>query len=562
MTSSRTKALLSAACALAWLAGAALAEAPNPGAPPAAGSAPAEPGIESQPLAVPEAQLIGLLDSEKSGFARDLWVGASPSLVEALLPKLPMGQTSPAMADLARRLLLSRADPPQGAGKRRSLLSARLERLVALGDFASVEPLAQMVPGELASAEVLAPRVDVLLYQGTDKEACALAERARGRGGEAHWTKRLAYCDALAGKVAEARMGVDVLAGTGDEDAAFASLMARLVDKAKVAEVSPEAPSAVHFALLRQTGAGLAASAIERASPGFLMAWAGYEKAPAPQRIAAGERAASAGVLSTTALLGLYSALPVKPQRLAAPYDGKPLAGAEGAAFAVQRVAISDDAGERAKLIAAALKSAQGRGVLPALASAFAPDLAAIPATDELAEMGATLATGEVLAGNSRAARRWLDIVRTKGPREGALALRSLLTVAGQEADLSWSASDMAARVHGAAPENRARAGLEWEIAGAFGLNDGGGVSPTISEGPLTMPGVAPIPAVLEGLEDASAQNHLGASVLYALAALGETGPRGAHPLAISAVVRALKRVGLDAEARGIAAEALAWRMP
>ncbi|MFO1186188.1 MAG: hypothetical protein U1E87_01235 [Alphaproteobacteria bacterium] len=386
---------------------------------------------------------------------------------------------------------------------------------------------------------------------------------ARGRASDAPWTKRLAYCDALAGKVAEARMSVDVLADTGDGDPAFASLMARFVDKAKVAEVSPDAPSAVHFALLRQTGAGARARRSTGPARGFSASWAGYDKAPVMQRIAAGERAASAGVLSTTALLGLYRALPMKPQRLAAPYDGKPLSGVDSVAFAVQRVAMSDDAGERAKLIAAALRSARDRGVLPAVAAAFAPDLAAIPATDELADLGGTLATGEALAGNSRSARRWLDIVRAHGPREGGFALRrSLLTAAGQESDLVWSANDLAARLHAAAPENRPRAGLEWEIASAFGLSDGGGISPTLAEGELAVAGVAPVPAVLEGLEDASAQNHVGATVLYALAALGETGPRAAHPIAISAVVRALRRVGLVSDAHAIATEALAWRMP
>ncbi|MFO1187990.1 MAG: hypothetical protein U1E87_11385, partial [Alphaproteobacteria bacterium] len=158
--------------------------------------------------------------------------------------------------------------------------------------------------------------------------------------------------------------------------------------------------------------------------------------------------------------------------------------------------------------------------------------------------------------------RRWLDIVRAHGPREGGFALRSLLTAAGQESDLVWSANDLAARLHAAAPENRPRAGLEWEIASAFGLSDGGGISPTLAEGELAVAGVAPVPAVLEGLEDASAQNHVGATVLYALAALGETGPRAAHPIAISAVVRALRRVGLVSDAHAIATEALAWRMP
>jgi hypothetical protein len=597
MTSSHNKAALTLACALALAASvqAALAEpqrapgtsdpvpanAPANLAPPAAlgqgkaaqppkggavaPPAPAADSVQSQPLSTPEAQLIGLIDGASGGFARDLWVGADRLLVEALLPRLPAAQGSPAMTDLMRRLLLSRADPPQGATRRLSLTAAKLDRLLAIGQLGTIEPLAQQVPNDLARPELLAPRVDALLYQGADGDACALAERARGRTDATAWTKRLAYCDALSGKVTEARISVDVLTDTGDEDPAFAALMARLVDKAKPTDVAPEHPSAVHFALLRQTGGGLADAALEHAAPDFLAAWAGFDKAPVAQRIAAGERAAASGALPAAALLSLYRAQPMKAQRLSAPFGAATLvAGVDGAAYAIQRVALSSDVNERAHLIAAALRSARERGVLPALAAAFGPDLAAIPATDDLVEIGSVLGACEALAGSAISSRRWLDLARAKGAAtaEPALALRSLLSVRGLGADIDWSPDEMLARLSGAGPTAQARAGLEWELLRPFGLAQSSAMFLTVIEGPLMAPGPAPIPAVLSGLEEASAQGQVGATILYALIALGDAGPRGAHPMAVTAVVRALKRAGLDSDARAIAAEALAWRMP
>jgi hypothetical protein len=526
---------------------------------------PAADSVQSQPLPTPEAQLIGLIDGASGGFARDLWLGADRLLVEALLPRLPAAQGSPAMTDLTRRLLLSRADPPRGATRRLSLTAAKLDRLLAIGQLGTIEPLAQQVPNDLARPEFLAPRVDALLYQGADGDACALAERARGRTDATAWTKRLAYCDALSGKVTEARISVDVLTDTGDEDPAFAALMARLVDKAKPTDVAPGRPGAVHFALLRQTGGGLADAALEHATPDFLAAWAGFDKAPVAQRIAAGERAAASGALPAAALLRLYRAQPMKAQRLSVPFAAKTLlAGVDGAAYAVQRVALSSDGNERAHLIAAALRSARERGVLPALAAALGPDLAALTASDELIELGSVLGACEALGGSAISSRRWLDLARARGAAaaEPALALRSLLSVRGLGADIDWSPDEMLARLRGAGPRDQARAGLEWELLRPFGLVDSSAMFLTVIEGPLMAPGPAPIPAVLEGLEEASAQGRVGSTVLYALIALGDAGPRGAHPAALSAAVRALKRVGLDSDARAIAAEALAWRMP
>jgi hypothetical protein len=579
MTSFRIKELLGAgALALGLITGALAAEAPHPAAPPpseptaqppqGAGSAPGAPapgGVETEPLATPESQLLGLIDSAHGGFSRDLWSGSDRQLIPILLARLPAAQSSPAMTGLARRLLLSRTDAPKGAEAGTGLTAVRLDRALAIGLIGTIEPLAQQVQSELARPEILGPRVDALLYQGADKDACALTERARGRTGDPRWIKRIAYCDALSGKVAEAHMGVDVLPDSGDADPAFASLMSRLVDKARVSTVSPEAPSAVHFALLRQTGDTLADAALTRAPPIFLLAWANYAKAPILQRVAAGERATASGIMQASVLLDLYRAVSIKPARLAAPFGKKTvMTGPDGAAYAIQRLARAKDVGERAHLMAAALRSGRDRGVLPAVAAALRPDLAGVAVADSLLDVGFTLATGEAMASGGTSARRWLTLARAKGgaSSEAAAALRSLLSARRVAADLDWTQADMLARIKGAAPANRPRALTEWSLLRPLGLGDSQTVLLTVLAGPLDATGAAPMPVVLDGLEAAARQGRVGEAALYCLTALGEAGPRGAHSVVLAAVVRALVQVGLEADARAIAGEALAWRMP
>lgn len=521
--------------------------------------------VQSQPLAVPQGQLVGLLDSGNGGFGRDLWAGSDRLLIETLLPRLPAAQGSPAMTDLERRLLLTRADPPQGQSRQVSLTASRLDRALAIGQFGTIEPLAQQAQPEIARPEVLGPRVDALLYQGTDKDACVLAERARGRSAEASWTKRLAYCDALSGKVAEARMSVDVLGDTGDADPAFSTLMGRILDKTKLATVSPDNPSAVHFALLRQTTGAINDASLDRASPAFLVAWSGFEKAPMAQRVAAAERAVSSGALPATALLKLYRAMPMKPQRLSAVYNTKKLlSGVDGAAYAVQRLAISTNEVERGHLITAALRSARDRGVLPGVVAALRADVSNVTANDSLIEIAPMLGAAEALGGSGNTARRWLDLARSKGVAgsEPALALRSLLSARGLHGDIDWTPDQFLQRLRGAKPADQSRVSYEWAVLRPLGLQQTSALFLARLEAPLSGVGAVPSLAVLEGLQDASDNGRVGETAIYALLALGPAGPRGAQPLALAAAVRALARVGLDGDARAIATEALAWRMP
>jgi hypothetical protein len=65
-----------------------------------------------------------------------------------------------------------------------------------------------------------------------------------------------------------------------------------------------------------------------------------------------------------------------------------------------------------------------------------------------------------------------------------------------------------------------------------------------------------PDPVLWQALSAASRDGRVGETVLLSLIALGPGGTANYHPLTISAVIDALRAIGLDKEARAIALEA------
>jgi hypothetical protein len=81
-----------------------------------------------------------------------------------------------------------------------------------------------------------------------------------------------------------------------------------------------------------------------------------------------------------------------------------------------------------------------------------------------------------------------------------------------------------------------------WEAAGRLAQPTGGHLPET---------------GVLTELAQASQQKEAGRTILLAMRALGPDGPDGANPLALGDTLRALKRVGLEGDARRLALESL-----
>ncbi|MFZ1989773.1 MAG: hypothetical protein WAW96_08370 [Alphaproteobacteria bacterium] len=522
--------------------------------------------VSSQSLGDVEANLVGVIDAKGGGFNEDMWAGTDRLIVETALPHLPAAVTSPAAMSLARRLLLTRAQSPQGGTHGASFIAERLERVLAIGQVGAIDTMVQQTGDQATTPGISGVAVDALLYQGKDKEACDLAEKQRGIAKSTMWTKRLVFCSALAGKTAEARLGVDVLRDTGDEDEAFAALMGKWLDKSKLTKAIVTEPNAVDFALLRHTLVGLDDDSFERAGVAFDTAWSAYAKAPLPQRLVAAECAVPSGLVTPAALSKLYTQVKVPPGLLAKKKTGPIIfpPGPSSIAYVLQRLAIVKDNDNRGHLIAAALASAQRSGKLSAVSILFRKNIAATKEDAKLIDVAPTLAAGAVVAGDAAQAKRWLNLMKSQGQgdTEAAHALRSLLAVATGDAALQWTADDFLARFNAASGDDRSRAVMEWTLLRALGGSQSDALALAMLDAPSATSGTGPTPAVIDALKAASSHNHLAETVMFSVMALGTEGPGASQVAALQLVVGSLAHVGLTSDARAIAAEALAWNMP
>jgi hypothetical protein len=87
------------------------------------------------------------------------------------------------------------------------------------------------------------------------------------------------------------------------------------------------------------------------------------------------------------------------------------------------------------------------------------------------------------------------------------------------------------------------------------------GLWDTASRTPQPATGHLPETGVLAELAQSAKRGDAGRTILLVMRTLGPAGPEGANVLALGDAVRALKRIGLEADARRLALEALiaAW---
>ncbi|MEI9986232.1 MAG: hypothetical protein WDN69_25510 [Aliidongia sp.] len=209
---------VAAALAAVLLNSAALAQigapvplAPPPGAvpapyPPPPGYAPRPRPLRTPGAAVfrhhgrstgaPSPEAVGVLGPNNHGFPDTMWQGASRATVLALLPKIG-STTSPALQDLAYRLLATSAAPPAGPGDG-SLIGLRAERLTnALGRADTALALLQGLPPAQRGEDLAKVSVDLAFLSADQNGACAQI-RARDRAWKGpYWDQGQITCQAL-----------------------------------------------------------------------------------------------------------------------------------------------------------------------------------------------------------------------------------------------------------------------------------------------------------------------------------------------------------------------------
>jgi hypothetical protein len=512
-------------------------------------------GIEVAPIGAIDPDSVGVLSEADGGFGPDMWRGTGRALLERLLPTMPGANGSPAMRSLARRMLLTQAAAPAPTGEpdARGLLATRVERLIAIGDAAGALDLIRAAPQRTVDDDVARGELEILFYTGDSAGACA---RVRGlrRDATPYLQRAAAFCLAHDGDLARAVMMAGLLREqSSDAGDPFFGLIESLAGGAAPA-LDTRDPSGLQLAMLRAANAPPPAAAASSRNGAVLRALTFSALAPMETRLAAAEHAYASGAIGEDDIVRLYNAVGFTAERIATPFanaeDGW---GPVARALLIRTAAAAVNPGARADTLQRTLTIAAkkgGRNELLRIGGIVARDLdpGQIPPAFAADAVRMLLAVGA----NDFAAA-WMQ----RADADMALELWPLAQVAG--ASDAWDSTRFAAwlgRVRKAAP-GAADARAAMLISLCSGL---GGTIPAAdwaaAMGSEAAQRPAPGPILLQLLKQAAAGNRLGETILLALVAIGDVGPGGAHPVALSAAISALGAVGLAAEAREIAVEA------
>lgn len=507
----------------------------SPGAP----SVPSAPsGIEVAPLAPVDPEWSGILGEDNGGFPPTLWQGTPRSVVFALVSGLPL-TTSPTLQDLSRRLLLANALPAAGREEASGFLAGRAEKLLSMGFVRDASALVDAGPRRSEAAE--RARIELKLLAGDPETACQEVREAVRRHQGVWWDRALVACHALAGRSAEAALGLNLLREqNAPKDAAFDALVETLGGRKAKLPPMPE-PTPVHLALLGAAKLPYPGDLAAVKAPAALRAIALADGTPMPQRLAAAERAAAFGALAPDELRSVYDAAEFSPdERANALSRAKKEEGARARALLWSAAKAQSLPGPRAELLKAFLADARADYLLAA--RIVEPLLAEIAPSPELAWFGADAARALYAIGRPADARAWLAVAEP----EAAKAVAPLAKLA------EGSAVPLPVLPDGKAEQ----APLFFGLVEALGESVPADVwAPYLRPGPAE-PAPLPPAALLLAQHGAVEGKRLGEALLLLVATLAEGDRLTSEPLLLVRAVAGLRALGLEETARGLAIEA------
>ena len=504
---------------------------PTPGATPTA----VAPRYEMPAFARRSLAQLGPSDS----FAADAFAGADGRYLERLMRRLSAPLPSRWLQIALRRLLAAELVTPAHVNGA-DFAAERAWLLLRMGESVTARAVAQSVDLDRVTPKLRQVWMQAALATADPAALCALAPGAGDS--ERGWIVARAMCAGLTGTgktqplLADIRRrrvasGIDLQLAQKVMGAGLDSRQAITIEWAPVTQLT-----AWRFGLATATGVAVPGELYDTVGP-QVTAWRALAPAiPLAERAAVADRAAAMGALSSAALVDLYSALA----------DGDdvpaPLARtANDLRDAYVGDSLDTRLGAMARLWDAAETPAAryGRLILTARAAARL-----LPAGE--VEQADRLVASMLSAGLDRTAQRWRGHVRAGGDAWAMLLL-----------------ADPDGGARGASPRDYAPSGANAErkkqlfFAALAGLGDVPAAD-LADEGERFGVPVTRADNWTRALDQAVAGRQQGTVLLLAAVGLQARGWETVPAASLYRVVAALRAVGLDGEARMIAAEAIA----
>jgi hypothetical protein len=438
-----------------------------------------------------------------------------------------------------------------------SVLAARADRLLAMGDLDGAAALLERVPSTRSDSQIARLVVQTALLRDDAGAACGRAADIAPTSEAAFWAKVAIYCRLVDGDRDGAVLGLDLLRDRGlSEDAAFFAL-ATMVAQGQPAGVPLPAggPTPLHVAMYRLADLPLPRAVLTDASPEVLAVAAREPRLVADDRLAIAERAFLFGALPADDLAARY--------RERSSGDVQDLRNRIATAWDPDTRALAYDVlpgqpeSERGQLLDALWRRAQGYERF-LVARLDASSYVGLPVERGRLRVAPSLARALLAAERPIPAARWFSLVSTDAgidplARDDLAELTPLFALAGFGGSVAVPVFDDRAMAGWMAGNEAAHA----QLGPLLGLLEGIGLSvPATAWQQLIvgLPEAVPAPpAPLWGaLAGTATRRQVGETVLLALHMMGGR-PETAHPQAVAAALRGLRAVGLDQEARDIA---------
>ncbi len=487
--------------------------------------------------------IVGVTNVTNRGLPIDAFGDANGGYLATLMQRLDAPIPSRWTQILLRRALMSRVTSPRGIDPA-DFVAARVRLLVRMGEADAARMLAQAIDVVSYTPMMVGAAYEAALASADPAGLCPLIQKGRESFDDPAWPMADAMCAAMEGEAGragalldEARRkgarGIDLLLAQKIVGAGSGTGRAVEIDWAEVPELN-----VWRFGLASAAGVVLPERLIGPAGA-RMQAWlARAPMVPAAERLGAADAAATLGVFSSASLMNAH----------ALAFDLRAAAGeAEADGTLTSRLAAAFN-GEPADRVVA-LRGIWGEneaeaGTLYPRLILTAGAAAQLAVDGELSGDANEIVASLFTAGMDQEAAAWTQIVEGEG---GSTLAWALLAVGAPRLAVDVDGSRIRGFA-GADGDLRARM-LAAALAGLGRMDDNAAVAQGID--------VARTDAWTEALDRAASAGQSGTVVL--LAAVGMQVPdwRGVPPEHLYHIMRALRRVGLEYEARMIAAEAL-----
>ena len=499
------------------------------------------PAGEARPI-----DMVGVLEPGNFGLGQRAFGASTGPFVVTLMQRLDAPLPSRWTSILLRRALLSRTPAPVGV-QPADWVAARADLLLRMGEADAARMLVQSVDRENYTPRLVEAAARTALATADPAGLCPLVGPSRSN--ETVWKVADAMCAALEGEAARASALVDEARRRGDLGGVDMLLAEKVIgagsEARRAAAIQWDEVRSLNpwrAGLASATGAEIPPRLVNRA-PLHIQAWiARAPMIPLEKRLRAASVAASLGVFSSHALVETYSLM----------LDRTDIAEVEGTVGARLRTAWTHrDPGERLEAMRALWSETDAPIERYARLILTAGAAARLPVSDDYQSSADNLVASMLSAGMDREAMRWSDVVQDSGDDRAW----AMLAVGSPRASVDTGASRIEDFIGSDDSPGRRRSQLlVAALAGLGRINVGDatslGSSVGVSFGGSDVWGAR--------IDRAAQAREPGTVALLAAAGLQARDWNGVPPEYLFRIVRALGAVGLEFEARMIAAEAIA----